>query len=230
VLDGHAQSSKACEGATLPWGSNPTSTAIDLRERRSCLLPRHVLIWQWSHLLVSVVSRQRPFRAVARTYSAWSQTRCTRMNEDCARPGIVRRRGNLRRSGLHLHPNDHNSDRMGAAAGMDRAVGALMSRTVLRSPSGRGPIGADWLRPAGGGDQSWASSHRMRRGPRVDNGWPARCSIRPQHRQAIDDHRHPPCPTTRSVPRLRMPQAPTRGTQTALTAKRRSAPRGTVAR
>jgi hypothetical protein len=148
----------------------------------------------------------------------------------CARPGIVRRRGNLRRSGLHLHPNDHNSDHMGAAAGMDRAVGALMSRTVLRSPSGRGPIGADWLRPAGGGDQSWASSHRMRRGPRVDNGRPARCSIRPQHRQAIDDHRHPPCPTTRSVPRLRMPQAPTRGTQMALTAKRRSAPRGTVAR
>jgi hypothetical protein len=62
VVNRGAQYSKACEGASLPWVQNPTSTATDLQEHRSWQPVGGRVVLLWSHLLVSVTSRVRSAR------------------------------------------------------------------------------------------------------------------------------------------------------------------------
>jgi hypothetical protein len=78
-------------------GSNPTSTAADLREHRSWQPTGGRVLLPWSHLVVSVTSRMRSIAGLSRSYRAWSRPSRTALNrsthaaESCTWSSLNRR-------------------------------------------------------------------------------------------------------------------------------------------
>jgi hypothetical protein len=126
-------------------------------------------------------------------HSAWSEARCTRMNE-CAHALESCAVGpTLRRSGLHLpHPaNAWEPATHARSLASDRRP-ALVSFAPVQRYYRRTRI--IYLARSG---TVLASGERYCAFRRAVKAVPAAQYGHQTHRQAIDDHRHPPCPTTR---------------------------------